>query len=481
MPNKEPSSDSSRPPNIILFYSDSHRYDAMGCAGNSAIQTPNLDGMAENGVHFTNTFCQGPLCQPSRASMITGKYIRDHGIHWNRMNMDPEWTTFMKQLQGAGYRTSLVGKTHFLSSRMADNLDLRVNSDAICSFGFDYALEQFDSQAFAFPITTAYSEFVKEKGLLDIFLKEVGDKKLGDENQFDGITSEIPEEHSRISFTADNALNWLDAYDDKQPYFLWVSFVEPHFPFIDYGHWAEFYKDKEIPLGNMEPLSIPDNAYGQYLKKLESIGYLGRREKDYILNCARHYYGMISLMDQRIGDIIKAVRDRGEEDNTYLIYTSDHGEMLGQHGLMTKLMFYKGSALVPTIIQPPQDTKTKVITAPTQSIDITATILDAAGADPIEGAGGRSLLPAMQGESLDRDIAFSELCGLRGEGNYFVMAATERYRYVYDRDNDLACEFFDLENDPDEDHNLVNDPAYEGIRQDIHKDYVIPFLEGKNM
>jgi choline-sulfatase len=155
--------------------------------------------------------------------------------------------------------------------------------------------------------------------------------------------------------------------------------------------------------------------------------------------------------------------------------------MLGQHGLMTKLMFYRGSSLVPTIIQPPQDTKTKVITAPTQSIDITATILDAAGADPIEGAGGRSLLPAMQGESLDRDIAFSELCGLRGEGNYFVMAATERYRYVYDRDNDLACEFFDLENDPDEDHNLVNDPAYEGIRQDIHKDYVIPFLEGKNM
>lgn len=479
MQKKDLKSGTSNRPNIILFYSDSHRYDAMGCAGNSAIQTPNLDRLAENGVHFTNTYCQSPLCQPSRASMITGKYVRDHGIHRNRMDMDPGWTTFMKQLQGAGYRTSVVGKTHFLIPGSGGNPDLRANSDVICSFGFDYALELFDSQALIFPVTTPYSEYLKEKGLFDTFLKEVKDKKIRDENKFDGITSEIPEEHSRICFTADNALNWLKAHDDKQPYFLWVSFVEPHFPFIDYGHWADFYKDKEIPLGNLEPLSIPDNAYGQYLKKLENIDYLGRREKDYILNCARHYYGMISLMDQRIGDIIKAVRDRGEEDNTYLIYTSDHGEMLGQHGLMTKLMFYRPSALVPTIIQPPQDTKTKVITAPTQSIDITATILDAAGANPIKGAGGRSLLPAIRGESLDRDIAFSELS--REHDNYFVMAATERYRYLYDRENDLACELFDLAEDPNEDHNLVNDPAYEGIRQDIHNDYVNPFLEGKNM
>jgi len=481
MQKMDATSDSSQHPNIILFYSDSHRYDAMGCAGNSAIQTPNLDRLAEKGVHFTNTYCQSPLCQPSRASIITGKYVRDHGIHWNRMDMDPEWPTFMKQLQTAGYRTAVVGKTHFFGPRMRSNPDLRENSDAICSFGFDYALEQFDSQALAFPLTTAYKEYLKEKGLLETFIKEIEDKKLRDENEFDGITSEIPEVHSRLSFTADNAINWLESYEDKQPYFLWVSFVEPHFPFIDYGHWAEFYKDKEIPLGNLEPLSIPDDAYGQYLKRLEDIRYLGHRNEDYILNCARHYYGMISLMDQRIGDVIKVVRDRGEEDNTYLIYTSDHGEMLGQHGLMTKLMFYRPSSLVPTIVQPPKGTGTKVITSATQSVDITATILDAAGAYPIEGAGGRSLLPAMQGKSLERDIAFSELSGLMGQDNYFVMAATERYRYLYDRENDVVCEFFDLENDPDEDHNLADDPAYEGIRQDMHKDYVIPFLEGKNM
>jgi choline-sulfatase len=265
------------------------------------------------------------------------------------MDMDPEWPTFMKQLQTVGYRTAVVGKTHFFGPKMRGNPDLRENSDAICSFGFDYALEQFDSQALAFPINTAYKEYLKEKGLLETFIKEIEDKKLRDEKEFDGITSEIPEVHSRLSFTADNAINWLESYEDKQPYFLWVSFVEPHFPFIDYGHWAEFYKDKEIPLGNLEPLSIPDDAYGQYLKRLEDIRYLGHRRKDYILNCARHYYGMISLMDQRIGDIIEAVRDRGEEDNTYLIYTSDHGEMLGQHGLMTKLMFYRPSSLVPTI------------------------------------------------------------------------------------------------------------------------------------
>jgi arylsulfatase A-like enzyme len=161
--------------------------------------------------------------------------------------------------------------------------------------------------------------------------------------------------------------------------------------------------------------------------------------------------------------------------NTWVIYTADHGEMMGDHKMMYKNVFYRGSVRVPNIVRPPGGMKGKTVNGLAESIDLTATMLDLAGAHMPE-CEGRSLLPAIKGEGKLRDVVHSELAGHQNKGNFFVMAANERYRYTYDKENKLACELYDLEKDHDEMHNLVEDPRFAGIRNDMHKDYVQSFM-----
>ena len=189
----------------------------------------------------------------------------------------------------------------------------------------------------------------------------------------------------------------------------------------------------------------------------------------------RHYYGKISLIDQKIGDIVKTVDELGFGKNTWFFYSADHGEMLGDHKLLFKNVFYHPSVLVPNIVRPPGGMKGRTINGPTESIDITATMMDISGAD-LPACRGRSLAPFTKGEGKAREVAYSELAGHGNKGNFFVNAATQRYRYQYDKENKIVCQLFDLQKDPGESHNLVDEPGYAGIRKDLHKDYVTPFM-----
>jgi choline-sulfatase len=190
---------------------------------------------------------------------------------------------------------------------------------------------------------------------------------------------------------------------------------------------------------------------------------------------ARHYFGMMSQVDRKIGDIIRALQETGADKNTWIIYTADHGEMMGDHKMIFKNVFYRGSVRVPNIVRPPGGMKPRTVHDLVESIDLTATMLEVAGAE-LPQCKGRSLVPVIEGRAKGREVAFSELAGHQNKGNFFVMAATQRYRYLYDKQNGLPCELFDLEQDPDELHNLIDDPAHAGIRKDMHKDYLVPFM-----
>jgi arylsulfatase A-like enzyme len=160
-------------PNIILITTDEQRFDALGCAGNQAIQTPVLDWIAAQGVRFARTYCQGPLCQPSRASLITGHYVHQHGQTWNRVTMNPEWPTMMKQLQTVGYHTACFGKTHFWAKPPVRSLDLRDNADFVRSLGFDDVVEEYDKHVHLHPgLSTPYIDCLKSKDLLEVYLEE---------------------------------------------------------------------------------------------------------------------------------------------------------------------------------------------------------------------------------------------------------------------------------------------------------------------
>ena len=224
-------------PNIVFLMADEHRSDALGCAGNPVVQTPNLDRMAAQGVRFTRTYCQGPLCQPSRASLMTGQYVHQHGQTQNRIDMNPEWTTMMRQLQRTGYITGKIGKAHFFRDGVGKGKDWHV------PYGLDYFLEEYDRvihmQAGA---STPYMEYLKSRNLLDPYLAEL--RAVGMRR---GTTSKLPQEHAQTAFLADNAINWLRNYKEDKPFFLWVSFVDPHPPFIDEARLGGTLQGREDP------------------------------------------------------------------------------------------------------------------------------------------------------------------------------------------------------------------------------------------
>jgi len=475
-------------PNIIYLFSDQHRHDAMGCAGNPVIQTPNLDKMASEGVRFSRTYCQSPICQPSRASVITGLYTHQHGIPGNIKSFDPAWPTMMKRLKDRGYYTAEFGKTHFecgaqlgkvgLQPSNKIGLDLRENEAFIRSFGFDEVMEEFDRYAHAMPnVKSHYTEYLREKGRLEAYRDQIKSVWRLTPNHWDAQTSVLPQEDDLTAFTADRAIDWLNGYKGEQPFFMMVSFVAPHVPLIADPIWAEYYQEAQIPRGPRIPPTKPNDVWGARIDDMHKHSQSQLLTDEYVLNGARQYYGMVSLIDQRIGDIIRAVEEKGWADNTYLVYSADHGEMLGDHNLMAKMQFYKSSVLVPAIIRPPHGMAAKVVDGITESIDLTASILDIAGAEPIEDSWARSLLHFLEGNRPGRDVAFSAIQRGRTDSDYYyVMAATERYRLTIEARTDTDCELFDLYEDPDEENNLVNDPGYQGIIEDIRKDYLQSYL-----
>jgi arylsulfatase len=467
-------------PNIVFLMSDSHRFDALGCAGNDIVQTPNLDRLARQGVRFSHTYCQGPLCQPSRASLITGQYLHQHGQTWNDINMNPEWPTLMKSLQQAGYFTAKVGKAHFAGKGSAfPSKDLREIEPWCRRFGLDWLLEEYDRGVhLGAGIITPFTEYLKSRNLLQTYIAEtphVGPQS-DTRGMYTGKISKLPQEHTQTSFLADRTVEWLRSYKQDKPFFLWVSFIDPHPPVVDDARWAARYQDASIPAKPATMPDLPDNAWGRYLRTWLQFMRTENFTPEGAAEMARHYYGMISLIDQRIGDIVRAIQDRGWDKNTWIFYTSDHGEMLGEHKLVFKNVFYKGSVRVPNIVRPPGGMPGRTVDQLVESIDITATMADIAGAR-MPAAKGRSLAPLVKGSGAGREVAYSELAGHQNKGNFLVMAATPRYRYLYDKENNLPCELYDLEKDPDELHNLVEEPGHVGIRKDMHKDYVLPFLD----
>jgi arylsulfatase A-like enzyme len=464
-------------PNIILLMADEHRYDALNCLGNPTVHSPNLDRMASQGVRFTHTYCQGPLCQPSRASIMTGRYPHQHGQTWNQFNMNPQWPTMMKQLQKAGYFTAKLGKAHFAGGGSGSKTnDLRDATPWGRSFGFDYLLEEYDKAIHTRPgIITPFTEYLRERKLLETYLAETTPVTDRAWPLYRPITTKLPQEHMECSFVADRSIDWLRGYKQDKPFFLWVSFIEPHPPIIDSARWAAHYKSSKISVGPVVMPDLPDNAWGRYLRTWIQTTRTAHLTPEIVAEVARHYYGEVSLVDQKVGDIFRAVDELGLGKNTWFFYTADHGEMLGDHKMMYKNVFYRGSVRVPNIVRPPGGMPAKTVDGLVESIDLTATFLDLAGTQMPE-CRGRSLLPLIKGEGKAREVVHSELAGHQNKGNFFVMGANQRYRYTYDKENKLACELYDLEKDHDEMHNLVDDSAYAGIRKDMHKDYVEEFM-----
>jgi choline-sulfatase len=401
--------------------------------------------------------------------MLTGRYPDDHGVLGNFAgDCQPEWDTFPRRLQEAGYTTASIGKTHYSSWPMAVEPGTPAPTDEwIGSFGFDHVVEEFDRYVHVGDWETPYMRFLRKHDALEPYLEVVRANFRGGDRHWKGVTSPLPQELDLTCFLADEAQRWLDGRPDDQPWFLQLSFVQPHVPLMGDPIWADHYAGADIErTAPAEPVPTTDE-WATHLRFLRMHSHSDLLSDEFLLAGARQYYAMVSLIDQRIGDLLTQLDKQGQLDNTWIVYSADHGEMLGDHGLMAKMNFYRSSARVPLIVRPPAGTDGRVETAPVQAFDVAATLLDAGSAAPLDGAPARSLVPFVTGtDGVGRDHVAS-MIRLRPDLPTWQAVTDGRWRATRNADTGEASELFDLESDPDEAQNRAGDPDAGDVLGDL--------------
>lgn len=417
-------------PNILFILSDQHSPHVIGCGGNNIVNTPNLDKLASEGLYFNNLYCQNPLCVPSRASLITGRYSKNTGIYDNMHIMQANITTLPRTLSANGYRTCLIGKSHF-NGEQYHGYQQRPYGDL---YGQGH---QPDPER----------------------LPEFGINGLGDVLENSG-PSEIPIELTQTEICVSEACKWLQIHKsahESQPFMLSVHFDKPHFPIKPPKKYFDKYHGKlklsDVPDGYLEQ-TVP------FIKKAianNETGHHYGRDYDIQLRALEAYYGCVEWVDDAVGRIIGTLDYLGFKEDTIVIYSSDHGEMGGEHGTWQKTLFFEASARVPLIMRWPgkieDGTSTEEIAG---LVDMFPTICDAADIDIPEVCEGISLLEHItEKEPLDRDGIFCESAVLRSTENAGCMLRSGQWKYCYYLDG--SEELYNLENDPGELKNVIKE------------------------
>ena len=468
-------------PNILLVMSDQHRADMMGCAGDPSVLTPSLDALAAEGVRFSRVSCQGPLCMPSRASFMTERYVRDHGVYTNWEEIGTDSPTYAWALREAGYHTSLLGKAHLYLDEKLDMSHIDEAAGRLETVGFAEVFETGDK--FAPKARTKYTDYLSDRGLLDAYRRHIADRSYQGEKEdgqgatkcvpmWDSTPMPLPLEAYVDTWHGMKAVRWIEQYDKSAPFFLFVGFPGPHDPWDAPAEAVARYESVDIsmPASTQRPDVDSTGKYGGLLNGFLWLSDTGSMSDDAIRGMRRAYAADISVIDHAVGLMVDALARKGLLDDTWIVYTSDHGEMAGSHGLMSKCVMYEPAVRVPLIIRPPGGCAARVVDALVEQLDVPATVRQIAGAPDIAGSEGRSLLATVRGGVPDeRVVSVSENWG-------FACFESERHKLVVDEDALSPCQLFDLAADPHEDHNLVGDPEARAVVDELMELHVRPFF-----
>ncbi len=463
-------------PNIVLVMSDQHRSDMMGCAGDPVVKTPNMDGLAAEGFNFTRAYCQGPLCMPARSSLLTERYVRDHGVFENSSQVPGDMPTFVQRLRGAGYYTCEIGKMHLYPHRRPQHRKVSMMRDLLVSYGFDEPIETVGKLA-SRPFDTVYTDYLREKGLLDQYRAFIGRSgHAGSKNGVPAWKSEpcpLPLEDYADLWHGTRAAEWIDGYSRRQPFFLWIGFPGPHDPWDAPLEALEPYRQSEIPMPRSleRPAVPPSGPLKIFLEMILKGSDSATMTNAAIIEIRRAYYANITVIDTALGRIMEALRKKGILDHTWIVYTSDHGEMIGEHRILTKKAFYEPSVRVPMIIRPPGGAQPRTVSERVQMMDLAATFRSIAGAASIDQSAANSLMPALK-EGRSPVL----LNALPSENYGFAMFLTDRFKLVVHEDTRQPLQLFDLLEDPAEDRNLCGEPGAAATIDRLMDDHARPFL-----
>lgn len=492
-------------PNFLLIITDQHRPDHLGAYGNALIQTPHIDALAKRGMRFDRAYVANPICMPNRCSIFTGRLPSVHGTRVNGVPLDPRARTFAHVLNENGYETAFFGKAHL--QHMAPHggaVPGAVIPDKSMGDAYLPTLEEgwdtFENTARHFEeyvvMPESYYGFSRTElaiGHADAvsghyyhWVREQGHDPLhfqgpGKAHPYDSPTKQIwrtsmPEELYPTKFTADVTARFLKGRaGSDQPFLAVCSFPDPHHPFTPPGKYFDMYDPAEMEL--------PRTFHDKHEKSPFHIQFLAAakgQESGFVApfapteamyrEMAAKEFGAITMIDDAIGDVLQALDETGELDNTVVIFTSDHGEMFGDHGLMLKGgMHYDGCIRVPLIVTTPGN-HAVASQALVSSLDIAPTIIDLAGLRAYYGLQGHSLKPMLTGTDLTPPhqallIEEDELVDVfqtgRGLRMRSVVTLTHRLTLY---EGTTQGELFDLANDPDELNNLFDDLEHAGLR-----------------
>ncbi|MDA0338254.1 MAG: sulfatase-like hydrolase/transferase [Proteobacteria bacterium] len=501
----------TKKPNILFVTSDQQRWDCFGFE-HRMVQTPNLDNLALNGTRFSNCTTPCVVCQPARASILTGMLPYTHGVIDNGIDL-PEETGrlgFGGTLAKAGYSTALLGKAHLSSKATYAPTGSPECQYSSPDFGEDW---NGPYQGFEHVELMVMGHFSRRSPPFHIspmpFVPPVGQHyerwfhsraKQGEARQLweqstDGTgmlaaqtwKSNLPEEWHTSTWVADRTIDYLEqSSTNDRPFCIWASFPDPHHPFDCPAPWNEMYPPDEIDLprhrkrgfegrpwwhkqiyGDNEEISPEEFTDG----KTGSAAKANQQTDMQLRHMTSNYYGMISLLDKNVGRILSALERLGLTEDTIVIYTSDHGELLGDHGLILKgPTLYEGLSRVGLIVSGPGILRDNCVDDPVSTLDVAATMYDYAGLQTPPGVQSESLRELLETHSGSRDVAYSEW--FAGKERYGVdldlrMVRTKRFKAVFEVLSGDG-ELYDMQDDPDEVVNRFHDPSFLALREEMH-------------
>lgn len=418
-------------PNLLYIHSDQHNPAVIGCYGDPLVQTPNLDSLAAQGTLFTNVYCPSPVCVPSRMSMLAGQYPSDIGVWANNHILDSGIPTFAHAMGAAGYHPVLIGRMHGLGPDQLHGYAERLVGD----HGGNY------------PGNGAAPK--NSRGSLQQSGAGQSSYQVHDED----VTAATVNYLDRVGVQKRAGL-------PAEPFCLSVGFMLPHSPYVAHKEDYELYRDVMTLPKHPEPFS---DALHPYFKWWREWGGLIDVPESEILSARTAYWALVTRMDVMIGEIFTALRKNDLADNTLIIYSSDHGDQVGEHGLWMKRTFYEASVKVPAILSLPGALPEGVqCDRVLSSLDLNATMLEALGAPPLPNARGRSVLELLRhGDTEWEDLAFSEYCTYEDCLHRMIRRDEWKLNYYHGQEPQL----FNLAEDPDELQDRAQDPNCQEIRE----------------
>ena len=487
-------------PNILLITSDQQRADCFGFE-NPDIGTPHIDRLAREGTRFAACVTPNLVCQPSRASILTGLLPLTHGVWDNGVDLDPAvgGRGFSGTLAAAGYSTAFIGKAHFATkSTFAPTGTPECNKSQsrygprwfgpymgfqhveLCVLGHLHRTRPLEH-----PAVGHYERWLLSRGrdeeAIDLWKTDLGPDAGAAQTWY----SALPAAWHSSTWIAERAISFMACRRADRPFCLWASFPDPHHAFDCPEPWSRLYDPKSVRLPKHRVRDLerrpwwhravlegkPQLADPAMLKFRAEGSRMPDQTDEQLAHMTANYYGMITQIDHNVGRMLDALEHCGLAENTLVIYTTDHGELLGNHGLYLKHPIpYEDLLRVGMVVRGPGVQAGQVVRDPVSTLDLAATMHDYSGVGPVRALQSRSLRPLLEHRGETRDVAYSEWhvhpsrCGVALK---LRTVRTRTHKCTFELDSG-AGELYDLANDPEEMTNRFDDPAYRKVRNELH-------------